>query len=193
MDIRLWSYATTPGSPPARDLRPTAPADPVRSVDSTQPERTTMRRIGTAATLALGLLLALGGPAAAAPPLQISGGGDVFDCGDTSYTVTAGSLFVRHEVHTTPSGTSHAQFHLVGHRLEAVDQSGDSFRIVGSATNVVHYDEDASITGEQLTIRMRILSQHGSTAGVAHLSLHVARDGDVRFTQAGTCTAPDTI
>lgn len=152
-----------------------------------------MRRISTAATLALGLLLALSGPAAAAPPLQISGVGDVFDCGEASYTVTAGSLMVRHEVHTTPSGTSHAQFHLVGHRLEAVDQSGDSFRIVGSATNVVHYDEDAAITGEQLTIRMRILSQHGSTAGVAHLSLHVARDGTLRFTQAGTCTAPDTI
>jgi hypothetical protein len=152
-----------------------------------------MQRIGTAAALALGLLLALGGPAAAAPPLQISAVGDVFDCGDTSYTVTAGKLLVRHEVHTTPSGTSHAQFHLVGHRLEAVDQAGDSFRIVGIATNVVHYDEHAAITGEQLTIRMRILSQHGGTAGVAHLSLHIARDGNVRFTQAGTCTAPNTI
>lgn len=152
-----------------------------------------MRRIGTSAALSLGLLLGLGGPAAAAPPLEISGVGDVFDCGDASYTVTAGTLFVRHEMHTTPSGASHARFHLVGHRLEAVDEAGDSFRIVGIATDVVHYDEDAAITGEHLIVRMRILSQRGGTAGVAHLALHVARDGDVRFTRAGTCTAPNTI
>ena len=152
-----------------------------------------MRKIASVAALSLGLLLSFGGPAFADPPLHVAGTGDVFTCDDSDYTVTGGELLVREEVRTDSSGATHVVFHLVAKNLEAVDTTGTSHRIVGVATDTVHYGEQGLISGEQFTIRMRILSSGGGIAGFAHLSVHVHPDGGFRVSQSGSCTPPDTV
>ena len=144
-----------------------------------------------AMSVAIGLLL-VATPAVASPPSRVDAAGDVFTCGEDDYTVTSGRLFVREEVTTTPTGDTNVVFHLVARGLEATDQAGESFRIVGVATNVVHYDPLGSITNEQFIVRMRILSENGGVAGVAHLAVHVS-GGEARFTESGTCTPPNTV
>lgn len=148
-----------------------------------------------AMSVAIALLL-VATPAVASPPSQVDVAGDVFTCGEgedeDEYTVTSGKLFVREEVTTTPTGDINVVFHLVARGLEATDQAGESFRIVGVATNVVHYDPLGSITNELFIVRMRILSENGGVAGVAHLAVHVS-GGEARFTQSGTCTPPNTV
>jgi len=143
-----------------------------------------------AMSVAIGLLL-VATPAVASPPSQVDAVGDVFTCGE-DFTVTSGRLFVREEATTTPTGDTNVVFHLVARGLEATDQAGESFRIVGVATNVVHYDPLGSITSELFIVRMRILSENGGVAGVAHQAVHVS-GGEARFTQSGTCTPPNTV
>lgn len=144
-----------------------------------------------AMSVAIGLLL-VATPAVASPPSHVDVVGDVFTCGEDEYTVTSGKLFVREEVTTTPTGDTNVVFHLVARGLEATDQAGESFRIVGVATNVLHYDPLGSITNELFIVRMRILSENGGVAGVAHLAVHVS-GGEARFTQSGTCIPPNTV
>jgi hypothetical protein len=147
-----------------------------------------MKRLLVGAVAAAALLVGLIPVAWADGPAvhdEFSVVGDVFDCGDTVYTITSGTVkFVEHITeaangNTSVTGTSTP--------VGVVASDGTStFRIVGAVWFGASFNVNTNTGPATFTAKLQIIGAGGKADSV-NVTFHVSPNGDVNEFDFGTC------
>jgi hypothetical protein len=150
-------------------------------------------RIAAAAAAVVGSALAFAAPAAAAPAehSEDSVVGDVFDCGETTYTVVSGTLKSVFHSGVTPGGNENFTGTLTPKGVQLVDEEMNRYRLsgavwFGATSNANQGSEQNTFTGY-----LNIVDQGGGVVDRVAQTAHFNSNGTEFFLDKGTCVLPN--
>jgi hypothetical protein len=152
-------------------------------------------RVASAAAAAAvaGSVLAFAAPAAAAPAehFEESVVGDVFDCGDTTYTVVSGTLKSVFHAGVTPSGNENFTGTLTPKGVKLVDEDENTYRLSGAVWFGATSNANQGSEQNTLTAYLNIVDQGGGIVDRVAQTAHISSNGTEFFLDKGTCLLPE--
>jgi hypothetical protein len=113
--------------------------------------------------------------------------GDVFVCGENTYTVTSGTVSAVVHEGSSASDNLNGTFTGTPMGVVAVDEDGNEYSIVGAVWS--GFSVNAQTGGFQTTFtgKLQIVSAGGGTADSVNVVFHISPNGDINSFDFGTC------
>jgi hypothetical protein len=152
-------------------------------------------RVAAAAAVAAvaGGALAFAAPAAAAPAehFEESVVGDIFDCGENTYTVVSGTLKSVFHSGVTPTGNTNFTGTLTPKGVTLVDEDGNTYRLGGAVWFGDTSNANQGSAQGTFTAYLNIVSQGGGVVDRVAQTAHFSSNGTEFFLDKGTCLLPE--
>jgi hypothetical protein len=134
------------------------------------------------------------GPAAADPPTVETEAltGDSLNCGETVVTLTGGTAVVRSHAHETPDGLVRIIGSVAVEQATAVDEEGNTYRVVGSASFNFTTPDPEQEGGEvgHFIVNLNIIGEDG-VFGSVKLRVRAVGGSPQLEVSRGTCEFPE--
>jgi hypothetical protein len=117
--------------------------------------------------------------------------GDVFDCGENTYTVVSGTLTSVFHSGVTPTGNTNFTGTLTAKDVTLVDEDGNIYRIGGAVWFGDTSNANQGSAQGTFTAYLNIVSQGGGVVDRVAQTAHFSSNGTEFFLDKGTCLLPE--